>query len=80
MTTIGRSAAVSTAATPGAERAALVLSEAITDLPVPDDVWNEARKHYEEEQLAALVLHASMTNVWNRLNVSVRAVPGEKNW
>ena len=63
-----------------AERAALALSEAITDLPVPDDVWNEARKHYEEEQLAALVLHASMTNVWNRLNVSVGAVPGEKNW
>jgi AhpD family alkylhydroperoxidase len=63
-----------------AERAALALAEAITDLPVPDDVWNEARKHYEEPQLAALVLHATLTNVWNRLNVTTRAVPGEKNW
>lgn len=63
-----------------AERAALALAEAITDLPVPDDVWNEARKHYEEEQLAALVLHSTLTNVWNRLNVATRAVPGEKSW
>jgi alkylhydroperoxidase family enzyme len=63
-----------------AERAALALAEAITDLPVSDDVWNEARKHYEEPQLAALVLHATLTNVWNRLNVATRAVPGEKNW
>ena len=63
-----------------AERAALALAEAITELPVPDDVWNEARNHYDEEQLAALVLYASMTNVWNRLNVTTRAVPGEKNW
>jgi len=63
-----------------AERAALALSEAITDLPVPDDVWSDARKHYEEEQLAALILYVSMTNVWNRLNIATRAVPGAQNW
>ncbi|HEY2368777.1 MAG TPA: carboxymuconolactone decarboxylase family protein [Polyangiaceae bacterium] len=63
-----------------AERAALALAEAITDLPVPDDVWNEARKHFGEPELAALVLHATLTNVWNRLNVATRAVPGEKTW
>src|SRR5262249_51118738 len=41
-----------------AERAALALAEAVTRLsdrpnPVPDDVWTEATKHYDEQQLAA---------------------------
>jgi AhpD family alkylhydroperoxidase len=62
------------------ERAALALAEAITKLPVPDDVWDEAKRHYDEPTLAALVVHVSMTNVWNRLNVTTGQVPGEKNW
>jgi len=65
-----------------AERAALALTEAVTRLsdrsdPVPDEVWNEAKRHYNDPQLAALLLHISMTNVWNRLNVSTRQVAGE---
>ena len=65
-----------------AERAALALSEAVTRLsdredPVPDAIWNEASKHYDEKQLAGLILAISLINVWNRLNVSTKQVAGE---
>jgi len=65
-----------------AERAALALSEAVTRLsdrpdPVPDEIWNEAARHYSEPQLASLVLWIAMTNTWNRLNVATRQVAGE---
>jgi AhpD family alkylhydroperoxidase len=65
-----------------AERAALVLTEAVTRLsdrsdPVPDDVWAEAARHYDEKALAALLLHIALINVWNRSNVSTRQVAGE---
>ena len=65
-----------------AERAALALSEAITRLsdredPIPDDLWNEVKRHYDEPQLVALVLHIAMTNVWNRFNVATRQIAGE---
>jgi AhpD family alkylhydroperoxidase len=65
-----------------AERAALALAEAVTRLsdrtdPVPDDIWNEARKHYNEQALASLLLSIAITNVWNRLNVATRQVAGE---
>ncbi|WP_426754773.1 carboxymuconolactone decarboxylase family protein [Myxococcus sp. Y35] len=64
-----------------AERAALAFAEAATRLsdrsdPVPDDVWNAAARHYEEPALAQLVLFVAMTNMWNRINVPVRQVPG----
>ena len=63
------------------ERAALALTEAVTRIadkpdPVPDEVWDEARRHYEEADLAALVLSIASINVWNRLNASVRQVAG----
>ena len=65
-----------------AERAALALTEVVTRLsdpsdPVPDEVWNEAAKHYDESALAALILSIAMINVWNRLNVATRQVAGE---
>ena len=65
-----------------AERAALGLTEAVTRLsdrpdPVPDEIWNEAARHYDQPQLASLVLWIAMTNVWNRVNVSTRQVAGE---
>lgn len=66
----------------GAERAALALTEAVTRLsdrtePVPDEVWNEAARHYDEKALAALLLNIALINVWNRLNVATRQVAGE---
>jgi len=65
-----------------AERAALALTEAVTRLsdrpdPVPDGVWDEAKRHYSEAQLATLVLHIAITNVWNRLNVATGQIAGE---
>jgi AhpD family alkylhydroperoxidase len=67
-----------------AERAALALSEAATRMsdcsdPVPDDVWDEAAKHYDEKGLAALVLWIATTNLYNRLNVTTRQ-PAGKGW
>jgi len=64
-----------------AERAALALSEEVTRLsdrsdPVPDAVWNEASKHFDEKGLASLLLVISLTNVFNRLNVATRQVAG----
>ena len=65
-----------------AERAALALTEAATRLsdrpdPVPDEIWNEAARHYDEPQLATIVLNIALTNLWNRLNVTTRQVAGE---
>jgi AhpD family alkylhydroperoxidase len=65
-----------------AERAALALTEAATRLsdrqePVPDAVWEQATKYYDEPALAALVLSIAMINLWNRLNVTTRQVAGE---
>lgn len=65
-----------------AERAALALTEAVTRLsdredPVPDEVWNEAARHYAEPELAALLLAIATINVWNRFNVATRQVAGE---
>lgn len=64
-----------------AERAALALTEAVTRLSdradaVPDDVWNEAARHYDEPALASLVVAIAAINVWNRLNVATRQVAG----
>ncbi|WP_456670821.1 carboxymuconolactone decarboxylase family protein [Bradyrhizobium sp. USDA 3240] len=64
-----------------AERAALALTEAVTRLsdredPVTDAVWDEAAKHFNEQQLASLVLGIAAINVWNRLNVAVRQPVG----
>ena len=44
--------------------------------PVPDEIWNEAARHYDEQALAALILSIATTNVYNRLNVSTRQVAG----
>ncbi len=61
------------------ERAALAWAEAITlvsSTHVPDDVYEEARKHFSEQELADLTLAASVINCWNRLAIASRAVPG----
>jgi AhpD family alkylhydroperoxidase len=65
-----------------AERAALALAESVTRLsdradPVPDEIWSEAAKHYDERALGALVLSIASINVWNRINVATRQLAGE---
>ena len=64
-----------------AERAALALTEAMTRVadredPVPDPVWSAAAAHYDDKQLAGLVLAIANINVWNRLNTATRQVAG----
>ncbi|KQV16451.1 alkylhydroperoxidase [Rhizobium sp. Root1203] len=65
-----------------AERAALALTEAVTRVndradPVPDDVWDEATRHFDGKSLAALVIAIANINVWNRLNIATRQIAGE---
>src|SRR6516165_478383 len=58
-----------------AERAALALAEAMTRLsdrsdPVPNEVWDDAAQHFDDNQLAGLVLWISTTNLFNRVNAA----------
>lgn len=69
-----------------AERAALALAEAVTRIadkedPVPDVIWSEAQRHYDEAKLSALLLAIAQINVWNRLNVATRQLAGSaRKW
>ena len=65
-----------------AERAALELAEQGTRIAdaagaVPDDVWAAAAKHYDDEQLAALVCVIAVINAFNRLNVITQQPAGD---
>lgn len=66
-----------------AERAALALTEAVTRIadrsdPIPDDVWAEAARHFDEAQLAGLVVAIASINAFNRINAATRQITG--NW
>ena len=66
-----------------AERAALALTEAVTRLsdredPVPDVVWEKVAKHFSQPEIAALLVSIALINSWNRFNVAVRMMVGEK--
>lgn len=61
------------------ERAALAWAEAVTVLKeneVSDDVYNEARQHFSEEELVDLTLAVAVINSWNRINVAFRTEAG----
>jgi len=63
------------------ERAALALTEAATRLAdrsdaVSDELWEEVSRHYDEQQLAGLVLLIASMNAWNRINAVTRQVSG----
>jgi AhpD family alkylhydroperoxidase len=61
------------------ERAALAWTEAVTLVSeghVPDEVYEEAKKHFKDEELVNLTLAVAQINVWNRLAISFRAEPG----
>ncbi|MER5548800.1 carboxymuconolactone decarboxylase family protein [Streptomyces sp. NPDC002589] len=65
-----------------AERAALELTEQGTRIAdaaggVPDEVWANAAKHYDEDQLAALVALIALINAYNRVNVVVQQPAGD---
>jgi alkylhydroperoxidase family enzyme len=62
----------------GQERAALAYTEAATRLStgdVTDEIWAEAAEHFDEGQLATLVVAVATINAWNRIAVPTRMVP-----
>ena len=64
-----------------AERAALALAEAVTRLSdradaVPDELWDEVTRHYDEQQVAALILWIGLTNLFNRINATIKEPAG----
>ncbi|MFF0493037.1 carboxymuconolactone decarboxylase family protein [Nocardia sp. NPDC003482] len=64
-----------------AERAALALAEEGTRLAdahhgVSDETWEQVRKHYDDEQIGALISLVAIINAYNRLNVIARIPAG----
>ncbi len=62
------------------ERAALAWTEAVTDIKnghVTDEVYEEARQHFSEKELADLTLAVAAINAWNRLAIAAKTVPGK---
>jgi len=62
-----------------AERAALAFTEHVTRIadtsePVPEHVWAELEKHFDETQRTAIAMHIASINLWNRLNVATGQV------
>ena len=61
------------------ERAALAWTEAVTAIGregVPDELFDEARRHFSESELVDLTMAVVAINAWNRLSISFRAEPG----
>jgi AhpD family alkylhydroperoxidase len=61
------------------ERAALAWTEALTLISqthAADDVYDELKKHFNEKEIVDLTLVVGAINLWNRLAISLRAVPG----
>lgn len=61
------------------ERAALAWTEAVTrvsETHVPDEVYEEVKKHFSEKELADLTFAVAAINAWNRLIIAARTTPG----
>lgn len=61
------------------ERAALAWIEAVTlisETHAPDEVFEELKKHFSEKEIVDLTFVAGTINMWNRLAIATRAVPG----
>ena len=61
------------------ERAALAWTEALTQVAkthAPDDVYEEARAHFSEKELADLTMAIVAINGWNRIAIGLRSEPG----
>jgi len=61
------------------ERAALAWAEAVTFVAqgqVPDEVYEECRRHFDDRELSNLTLLVATINAWNRLSIAARLAPG----
>ncbi|MFC3284494.1 carboxymuconolactone decarboxylase family protein [Litchfieldella rifensis] len=59
------------------ERAALDWTEALTlvaDTQAPDDVYEHARRYFDEEELVKLTLLIGAINIWNRIAIGFRSI------
>lgn len=62
------------------ERAALLWTEKLTLISldhVPDEVFEEVRPHFTDQELADLTLVITTINAWNRIAISFRMAPGQ---
>ena len=63
------------------EKAALAWAEAVTHITegrVPDEVYERARQHFDEEELVDLTLAVISINGWNRMNIALRNLPRKR--
>jgi len=58
------------------ERATLAWAEAVTKCNVPDEIYEEVRKHFSEEELVDLTLAVTTINTYNRINIAFRPTVG----
>lgn len=61
-----------------ADRAAFALAERLTSEPalgVDEVLWQEARRHFDEERLVHLLYQVMLINAWNRLSITLRLQP-----
>jgi len=61
------------------EQAALALTEALTNInhdDVDDNLFNELKKHFSNEEIATLTIAIGQINIWNRINRAFKTVPG----
>lgn len=61
------------------ERAALALTEAVTlisEAGVPQDIYDEVRRHFSESEFVALIITINAINCWNRIAISTGMFPG----
>ncbi|MGA7670863.1 MAG: carboxymuconolactone decarboxylase family protein [Nitrolancea sp.] len=61
------------------EQAALALTEAVTliaDSRVPDSVYDDAKRHFSDEEMVKLVHSIVTINSWNRFAIAFEDVPG----
>lgn len=61
------------------ERAALALTEAITEIStnhIPDELYHHVRTYFNEKDFVDLVYAINTINSWNRLAITMRVVPG----
>lgn len=61
------------------ERAALAWTESVTligETNAPDDVYEEMKRRFNEQEIVAITMAVVTINAWNRLAIAFRAVPG----
>lgn len=64
------------------EKAALALAEHVTRVSehgVPDEIYNEVKRHFEENQIVPLLMTICTINTWNRMVISTGTQPARAN-